>query len=827
MKRQSIVVSILIISVLIISLGLIVTVQEFTKSYNEKNFVETEQVLLDFQQDSYGALSGLSFLDNEDEDDDNDIFESLSFDSSGGGGGGGGSSSSKKSKKDDSSDVVNEEVDLNESDLNESGVNESENESNFSGEGLEINFSANSGAINNETNLNNTGINETNNETENEINSSSEGFGPPKSLEGIEVKSIIDSSIIWFSQAPPSNICYNFDEVTDTISLGLGTVSLSLGWGDYTKCQVGLLYSGSWDISVDYCLIEDDPLYDDVIKCNYGTATTYNCATLDLENYHGYTVKRKFTNVRLSSQFNELWEGDRIELYAEVSNYNNYFDSYKTSSSYVYKKTCECISGVCCDLSRNEFKDYPSQPTGYTDYYYCYGSNSATGTNYVKKRDYYCSGSSSSAYSRTFTVDTCGTCEYCQSGYSYCRNYGTSTSCGTRDCDYLDTSCRDYHDVNKYCNGMGSCSIYGSCNDYTNRPKGILCGANSECDGYGTCEYCTSHDYLGCYNDDVYWYDKCDDREGLVDNCGDDYEGTNWDFYCEGNDVRKDKQCIERWCSSAECQASSWYSCYDTYVETCDYECQDGYCKPDPNIECTWDGDCPTIESNPYCQTSGSSSYVEKSYTNYKCVNSNCEYDGTGYGIVEDCGEVEYSDNYCDGNDVYRDFTDKCSNGICSEQPPVKQIVQECGIEVCENGQCKCTDECSSGQTRCDGYYYKQSCGNYDADVCLEWGGNEYCSYGCESGECKPEEIICSSNSDCGTSGYTGYVSCQNNDVWQNYIKYTCNNPGKSSSYCWHSIIYKLKEDCLGGCTAGRCKIKVCEEICNAGRCYGPYCGWE
>lgn len=53
-----------------------------------------------------------------------------------------------------------------------------------------------------------------------------------------------------------------------------------------------------------------------------------------------------------------------------------------------------------------------------------------------------------------------------------------------------------------------------------------------------------------------------------------------------------------------------------------------------------------------------------------------------------------------------------------------------------------CTDECSSGQTRCVGDY-KQTCGNYDADTCLEWpattsgAGNEYCQYGCANGQCK------------------------------------------------------------------------------------------
>jgi hypothetical protein len=43
-----------------------------------------------------------------------------------------------------------------------------------------------------------------------------------------------------------------------------------------------------------------------------------------------------------------------------------------------------------------------------------------------------------------------------------------------------------------------------------------------------------------------------------------------------------------------------------------------------------------------------------------------------------------------------------------------------------------CTNECSySGQKFCDGNYLK-TCGNYDADSCLEWSSS-YCSYGCEN----------------------------------------------------------------------------------------------
>jgi len=112
-KKRSILISILIISILVISLGLIITVQEFAKSYNEKNVVETEQVLFDAQQNNLGGLSGLSLLDNGREDDDN--FES-SFLSSSGGSRGGGSSSSSSSSSSSDTDLSSQDSDSGESD---------------------------------------------------------------------------------------------------------------------------------------------------------------------------------------------------------------------------------------------------------------------------------------------------------------------------------------------------------------------------------------------------------------------------------------------------------------------------------------------------------------------------------------------------------------------------------------------------------------------------------------------------------------------------------------------------------------------------------------
>ncbi len=72
-------------------------------------------------------------------------------------------------------------------------------------------------------------------------------------------------------------------------------------------------------------------------------------------------------------------------------------------------------------------------------------------------------------------------------GCSGCTDYSKwmCMSCGTRDCDYLDTACRDYHDVNRKCSD-GKC-YNPPCDSYKNEPCGTPCPDGGICDGKGAC----------------------------------------------------------------------------------------------------------------------------------------------------------------------------------------------------------------------------------------------------------------------------------------------------------------------------------------------------
>jgi len=52
---------------------------------------------------------------------------------------------------------------------------------------------------------------------------------------------------------------------------------------------------------------------------------------------------------------------------------------------------------------------------------------------------------------------------------------------------------------------------------------------------------------------------------------------------------------------------------------------------------------------------------------------------------------------------------------------------KDVAVKIRPVGGVPCSNECSSGQTRCNGDYL-QTCGDYDADECLEWGGDDDCS---------------------------------------------------------------------------------------------------
>jgi hypothetical protein len=59
-------------------------------------------------------------------------------------------------------------------------------------------------------------------------------------------------------------------------------------------------------------------------------------------------------------------------------------------------------------------------------------------------------------------------------------------------------------------------------------------------------------------------------------------------------------------------------------------------------------------------------------------------------------------------------------------------------MPFCSNGACaeSCSDECTSGATKCEGSTGERTCGQFDTDSCLEWGPAVACANGCSNGAC-------------------------------------------------------------------------------------------
>jgi len=116
-------------------------------------------------------------------------------------------------------------------------------------------------------------------------------------------------------------------------------------------------------------------------------------------------------------------------------------------------------------------------------------------------------------------------------------------------------------------------------------------------------------------------------------------------------------------------------------------------------------------------------------------------------------------------------------------------------------GECSLTEPkfCYSGMLKYMCHGPDQIYGTSDDCGCPEY---ELCE---TDGSCRVLDINCYSDDDCGISTYVGTVYCQDNDVYQDYINFTCNYPGSASSHCSFQNQNMLIEVCTNSCSNGVC----------------------
>ncbi|MEM4244713.1 MAG: hypothetical protein QXR60_00715 [Candidatus Nanoarchaeia archaeon] len=173
------------------------------------------------------------------------------------------------------------------------------------------------------------------------------------------------------------------------------------------------------------------------------------------------------------------------------------------------------------------------------------------------------------------------------------------------------------------------------------------------------------------------------------------------------------------------------------------------------------------------------------------CSRKPC-YDSDTANDIYYKGYVNYYDTYYRQR---RDVYDACASSTsvreyyCVGPETIASTDKSCSPGTCSNGVCVCSNECSSGQKRC----YSggvQTCGQYDADSCLDWGGYTACGscQSCSSGSCyntcqaTSTSCGCTSCTNCDTSG-TGGGRTGDGCVGTTYVDYYCSGFGGSCIY--------------------------------------------
>ena len=440
--------------------------------------------------------------------------------------------------------------------------------------------------------------------------------------------------------------------------------------------------------------------------------------------------------------------------------------AYNFDKGYMESKTDVCVSDSilreyyldCWGEDSIEYTD--KDCNDYDSYgeweYYC-TSSQVRKRRYLK--DYGCSQGSCKLIFEGWVDDQLissrGYSDYCEKR----KEYGCSL------CEWGESDC----DSDDECSGALIC--IGPYGDFFPSDYDGCCSSDEEWDPDNKKCLCRPHWYYKCWNDDVWWYSKCNEREDKKEECGDDTY-SSWVYYCQSDDRWRKRFFYDRGCSNSACFVAT--SLQNELYQDCG---ESGY------------------EGVEYC----SNDDVYRDYVHRGCIEDSCYSDiekvkqkecGNDY-----CGSWNY---YCDGNKAYKKRTchDRgCSGNSCFDKTyEEKVLVEDCGkAKYCSSGSCQ---SCSSGKANCnqkssDGCEVNLLTDNNNCGSC----GN-VCGSGekCQNGNCVA--ISCYKDSDCGTDGWVNEPYCSEDDVYQTWRVWKCNNPGQTGAYCSHSDTPKLKQDC-------------------------------
>ena len=336
----------------------------------------------------------------------------------------------------------------------------------------------------------------------------------------------------------------------------------------------------------------------------------------------------------------------------------------------------------------------------------------------------------------------------------------------------------------------------------------IECSTNEECDDSnehtedvceepGTFDSHCEHYPIECLNDEECGID------GFIGNkfCQNDNSYRNFkDFTCNSpgtsesfcsneTEARLVEECpdlcVEGNCVSVACHNDA--ECNDSDLHTFD-KCHnpgefDSFCTNEP-IACISNAECDDQDSHTLdtCHNPG----LPSSF----CTNEDmtCLSDS-------DCGNDGFiGEFFCSANNVKRNFVDYTCvnpgkiNSSCASNMS-QQLIQDCNGLVCVEGACA-SITCHNNSDCGDGNIYTD-------DICHKPGTPQsFCTHG---------EISCFTNFDCGSNRFIGNLYCQADDVFRDFLNYTCINKGTTSSYCSTNSSALLIDNCEFDCANGNC----------------------
>ena len=355
---------------------------------------------------------------------------------------------------------------------------------------------------------------------------------------------------------------------------------------------------------------------------------------------------------------------------------------------------------------------------------------------------------------------------------------------------------------------------------------------------------CTSHYYTDCYNNAVYWYDSCGNRQEKVKDCGSDYWTNN--YRCSGNIVQREK--IEKGChnnnennnidnsqnnqdnlhtsavSDTKKTAVS-ATCYnkETWVDIKKCSDGDGWYMTD-NTKWMSQGEYSSYVKNNGGEASILASYSsscinsievrEKVYKEFRCENGGCSFTVTQSKWVP-TGNINYkpdgSNCSANGNsDGWYDTEDEkwVKSTGCAEVKEKKQVYRD---YYCSGGGCTYTTKDSRWVSTGDTRDNDALCGSgyYDSWVYYCSGSSvrkyqTYHYYYCSQGTChqSTREVNDQLVESCGSTTYGSWsYYCSGDDVMKERTVHErgCSNGGttalESSEHvsCYSKVVTQNK----------------------------------